>query len=159
MESLQLEDRTLGFDKKNFVPGGLRQVNSPRVITSIKHRMAVQKAMDLIATRVQDPPTLGELASWAGLSRTYFSQVFKQVVGMRFQDYLIQVRIDKAKDLLEDINLTVKEIACVAGFRDPNHFSRSFRKKTGVTPTNWRVRKMEKSSCFFSKQNREKRDW
>lgn len=145
MNPLQVEDRNLGFDKKISTLSDLSQINSQRIITTIKHRMAVQKTLDLIRARIQDPPTLGELAFLAGLSRTYFSPVFKDVAGMRLQDYLSQARINKAKDLLSDINLTIKQIAYEVGFRDPNHFSRTFKKKTGITPTNWRLKKVEYS--------------
>ena len=143
MEPLQVKDRNPGFDKKNFVLSDLRQINSPKTITTIKHRMAVQKALDLIRARIQDPPSLGELALLTGLSRTYFSPVFKEVVGMGLQDYLTQARINKAKDLLGNINSTVKQIAYDVGFRDPDHFSRTFKKKTGITPTNWKLKKVE----------------
>jgi two-component system response regulator YesN len=107
--------------------------------------MAVQKVLDLIETRLYDPPTLGELARLAELSRSYFSPVFKEVVGMRLQDYLFEARIHKAKNLLSNINLTIKQIAYEVGFKDPGHFSRTFKKKTGMTPTNWRMRIIENS--------------
>lgn len=143
MESLQVKDRNPGVGKKNFVPSDLRQINSQKAITTIKHRMAVKKAQDLIRAKIQDPPSLGELAFLAGLSRTYFSPVFKEVAGMGIQDYLIRTRINKAKDLLSNINLTIKQIAYEVGFRDPNHFSRTFKKETGITPTNWRLKKAQ----------------
>jgi AraC-like DNA-binding protein len=145
MESLNIRDRNPGFDEKNFVPGHPYQINSQKVMTMIKHRMAVKKILDLIEARLHDPPTLDELASLAGLSRSYFSSVFKEVVGMRLQDYLFQARINKAKDLLNDINLTIKQVAYKVGFRDPDHFSRTFKKKTGITPTNWRLKKVGNS--------------
>ena len=131
-----------------------------KVVTTIKHRIAVQKAQDLIRARIQDPPTLAELAFLTGLSRTYFSPVFKEVVGMGLKDYLTQARINKAKDLLGDINLTIKKIAYEVGFRDPNHFSRTFKKRTGATPTNWRLRKVEtllKRGSFIQKFERRER--
>ena len=149
MESL--ENRNIGLDKRNFISGDLRQIDSQKVITTIKHMEAVQKALDLIRTRIQDPPTLGELASFAGLSRTYFSPVFKEVVGTGLQNYFIQARINKAKDLLGDINLTVKQVAYAVGFRDPNYFCRAFKQKMGVSPTNWRLKQMKKIESSSSR--------
>jgi AraC-like DNA-binding protein len=102
--------------------------------------MAVQKTLDMIKERIQDPPTLGELASSSGLSRTYFSHVFKEVMGMRLQDYLIQARLNKAKNLLGNIDLKIKKIAFETGFCDPNYFCRFFKKKMGLNPTNWRLK-------------------
>ncbi len=159
MESLNIRNRNPGFDQKNFVPGHPCQINSQKVITTMKHRMAVQKVLDLIEDRPHDPPTLGELSLLAGLSRSYFSPVFKEVVGMRLQDYLSQARINKAKHLLSDINLTIKQVAYMVGFRDPDHFSRTFKKKTGMTPTDWKLMNIKNSYPKGSQRNREKRDW
>ncbi len=142
MESLTINP---GFRENEFTPNLLCQTNSRKVITTIKHRMAVQKVLDLIENRLDDPPTLGELARLSDLSRSYFSPIFKEVVGMGLQDYLFQARINKAKNLLSDINLTIKQIAYKVGFKDPDHFSRTFKKKTGVTPTNWRLKKLRNS--------------
>jgi len=151
MGSLLTEAKPFRFGNKDF-PHDLRQINCQNVTTALKHRMAVQKTLDLIRGRIQDPPRLCELAFLAGLSRTYFSPVFKEVVGMGLQDYLICARIDKAKELLSDINLTIKQIAYEAGFKDPDHFCRTFKKKTGTTPTDWRVRKLEDSLPNFPKR-------
>ena len=107
-------------------------------LTISKHRAAVQKALSGIEARTQYPPSLGELAALSGLGRTYFSFVFKEVTGIRLRDYLIQARINKAKDLLKNAELKVKEIAYQVGFRSPDYFCRIFRKKTGISPTEWR---------------------
>lgn len=111
-------------------------------VTTLKHRTAVQRALDTIEARIKNPPSLAELASLTGLSRTYFSRIFKETTGMTLRDYLIQFRLDKAKDLLDDINLEIKQIAYEVGFNDPDHFSRSFKKKTGLSPTEWRLKKI-----------------
>ena len=113
-------------------------------ITVSKHRAAVQKALNMIEAKVQHPPSLGELASLSRLGRTYFSFVFKEVTGMSLRDYLIQTRISKAKDLLNDADLRIKQIAYKVGFRSPD-FCRLFKKKTGVSPTEWRKACSQKS--------------
>ncbi len=115
-----------------------------QAITVLRHRVAVQNALKMIETRIQDPPTLGELAHCSGLNPTYFSQVFKAVTEMRFQDYLMEIRLKKAKDLLRNINLRIKNIAHESGFKDPNHFCRIFTRKTGLNPTDWRLRNLSK---------------
>ncbi len=143
MESLTIREST--FDQCNFAAGHLYRIDSQKVVTTIKHRTAVRKVLDLIDARLNDPPTLGELARSAGLSRSYFSPVFKQVVGVRLQDYLSQVRINKAKNLLSDMNSTIKQVAYKVGFRDPDYFSRTFKKRTGITPTDWKLMNIENS--------------
>lgn len=143
MKSLQVAKRNLDFDFRGFTFSDCPQTKSQKTITILKHRMAVQKALEMIETRMHDPPTLDELASLSGLSRTYFSYVFKEIMGMRLQDYLVQTRLNKAKDLLSDFNLEIKQIARKVGFRDPNHFCRTFKKKVGVSPTDWRLREIK----------------
>ena len=134
---------------KAILSNNLHQIHPKKNQQSIKilrHRLAVQRAVEMIETRMQDPPTLGELAYCSGLSPNYFSHVFKAVTGMRFQDYLMEIKLNKAKNLLININLRIKNIAHESGFRDPNHFCRIFKRKTGLNPTNWRLRNLPKKT-------------
>jgi two-component system response regulator YesN len=141
MKSLQVRE-TNNFNKRAHNLRDFSQINAQIAISTLKHRMAVQKVLNMINERIQDPPTLAELASFSGLSRTYLSYIFKEVTGMRLQDYLIQVRLNKAKELLSQIDLKVKQIAYEVGFTDPNYFCRAFKKKMGLNPTNWRLREI-----------------
>lgn len=141
MKSLQAGSNN-DNDSKTFMVSTFPQPNPQNTITILRHRMAVQKALNMIEERIQDPPTLAELASFSGLSRTYLSFVFKEVTGIRLQDYLTQVRLEKAKDLLTNIDVKIKQVAHETGFSDPNYFCRSFKKKIGFSPTNWRVRQV-----------------
>lgn len=132
---------------KAIISDNLPQIHpkkNQQAITVLRHRVAVQNALKMIETRMQDPPSLGELAYCSGLSPTYFSLVFKIVTGMRFQDYLMKIRLNKAKNLLKNINLRIKNISHESGFKDPNHFCRIFKRKTGLNPTTWRVRNLRK---------------
>ncbi len=142
MKSLQSGGNEDNFDNRTFMISDFPQANPQNTITILRHRMAVQKALTMIEERIQDPPTLAELASFSGLSRTYLSFVFKEVTGMRLQEYLTQVRLEKAKHLLTNIDVKIKQVAHETGFSDPNYFCRSFKKKIGFSPTNWRVRQV-----------------
>ena len=136
------EDRDKAIISDNLPQ--IRPKKNHQAITVLKHRVAVQNALKMIEARMQDPPSLGELAHCSGLSPTYFSHVFKAVTGMRFQDYLTKIRLNKAKHLLKNINLRIKKIAHESGFKDPNHFCRIFKRRTGLNPTNWRLRNLRK---------------
>lgn len=142
MKSLQARGKNDNFDNRAFNLSNFPQTNPQNTITILRHRLAVQKALNMIKERIQDLPTLAELASFSGLSRTYLSFVFKEVTGMRLQDYVTQVRLEKAKDLLTNIDMKIKQVSHETGFSDPNYFCRSFKKKTGFNPTNWRVRQV-----------------
>lgn len=81
-----------------------------------------------------DDICLKSVASAVNLSPTYFSALFKKDVGMNFIDYLTNVRIDKAKELLCCTSLQVSQIASRVGFSDYRYFGQIFKKHTGKTP-------------------------
>ncbi len=128
-----------------FISGPPPQVNSQKIIAELRREAAVQRALDMMKSRMQDPPMLDELASLSGFSRNYFSHVFRKVMGLRLQDWFTQARLEKAKDLLQDPTLNIKRIAHDSGFRDPNYFCRVFKNGTGLNPTDWRLAIITKS--------------
>jgi AraC-like DNA-binding protein len=75
------------------------------------------------------------VASSVGLSRSHFRFLFKESTGQPFQKYLVAVRLEKAKTLLTDLNMSVSEVSQAVGFVSPSHFSRAFAKRFGVPPT------------------------
>ena len=78
------------------------------------------------------------MSDTVNVSPYYFSKLFKAETGMNFIDYLTQLRMDKAKDLLAHTNKSMKEICREVGYSDPNYFSRSFKKNVGLTPTEYK---------------------
>ena len=67
-----------------------------------------------------------------------FFTIFKEESGYNFIEYLTNVRMDRAKELLDNSDLSMKEICAMCGYTDPNYFSRSFKKNVGVTPTEYK---------------------
>ncbi len=84
--------------------------------------------------------SLDDVSRVVNISPYYFRKVFKEASGLNFIEYLTNIRIEKAKDLLENSNLSIKEICVSCGYTDPNYFSRSFKKNVGVTPTEYKER-------------------
>ena len=82
--------------------------------------------------------SLDDVSRVVNISPYYFSKVFKEESGLNFIEYLTNIRIDKAKELLDSTSLSIKEICVSCGYTDPNYFSRSFKKKVGVTPTEYK---------------------
>lgn len=72
------------------------------------------------------------------LSPYYFSKLFKDEAGCNFVEYVTNLRIRKAKELLVGNDKSMKEICGAVGYSDPNYFSRIFKKNTGMTPTEFR---------------------
>lgn len=79
--------------------------------------------------------TLEKLAQDQFLSPTYLSKIFKEATGVSPINYLIEIRLKRAKDMLKNDNLTIKEVASAVGYQDAYHFSKSFKKLYGVSPS------------------------
>ncbi|MBR4979130.1 MAG: helix-turn-helix domain-containing protein [Clostridia bacterium] len=79
-----------------------------------------------------------EMAKMCYMGRDRFNHVFKEAVGYSPNKYLIKIRIDRAKQLLYDEGLTVKETAEIVGYTDINYFSRLFKKETGISPKDYK---------------------
>ncbi|MFA6783893.1 MAG: helix-turn-helix transcriptional regulator, partial [Sphaerochaeta sp.] len=77
------------------------------------------------------------------LNTKYFSQLCKSYLGATFVEYLTNVRMEKAKQLLSEGTLSVKEIAETTGFLDGNYFSRVFRNYYGKTPSSFREERVK----------------
>jgi two-component system, response regulator YesN len=82
--------------------------------------------------------SLKNLAFELGLSSGYLSAKFRDIYGQNFQDYLITLRIAKAKILLLSSDKKMYEIASLVGFEDPNYFSASFKKHAKISPSEFR---------------------
>ena len=88
--------------------------------------------------------TLKDLAFMTGYSTYYFTRLFKKYFGCTMTDYLIEFRIEQSKELLISRTDSLGRIAGLCGFESANYFSRCFRRKVGVTPTEYRNQQMEK---------------
>jgi len=88
--------------------------------------------------------TVPSLARLAGLSPTHFSRVFKSSFGTSPIDWLRRERISQAKRRLADTVDDIKEIAEQVGYSDRYFFSKDFKKHTGFTPTQFRVRETDR---------------
>lgn len=83
--------------------------------------------------------SLNAAAAHVFVSPTYLSILFKKKLGVTFIDYLINLRMEKAKALLRDTGKRTYEIAAETGYSDPQYFSSCFKKYTGLTPTEYRA--------------------
>jgi transcriptional regulator GlxA family with amidase domain len=98
----------------------------------------VQHVVSFIRNHYQQKLTLREMAKSVNLSTWWFCHLFKAETGTSPERYLAQVRLEKAKGLLESTFLTVKEVTTEIGMSDAGQFSRSFKAAYGLTPAKWR---------------------
>ncbi len=96
------------------------------------------RAIRAIEKRFAESLLVSELATEAGLSTTYFSEVFKKATGLSPHQYLLRVRIERVRDALRATDLAVASIAQNFGFSSQSHLNAAFRKIMGVTPSRYR---------------------
>lgn len=98
----------------------------------------VQHVVSFIRNNYQRKLTLREMAKSVNLSTWWLCHLFKTNTGTSPERFLAQVRLEKAKTLLENSFLSVKEVTTEVGMSDPGYFSRSFKAAYGMTPAQWR---------------------
>lgn len=94
----------------------------------------LQQVRDYINEHLEQDLTLSELAAVVHMSPSYFSGSFKQLTGLAPHQYVIQCRVERAKQLLVQNKLSIAEIALQVGFAHQSHLSRHFKRLVGVTP-------------------------
>ena len=82
--------------------------------------------------------SLDSVSAMLKLNASYFSSLFKRTFGVNFLDYLTQLRMDAARELLRDPLRSTAEVAGMVGYESANYFTRAFKKNVGMTPTDYR---------------------
>lgn len=99
---------------------------------------AVRSVKSYIQQHYAEKITLVSAAQQVFLNASYLSKIFAEVEKMGFADYLCQVRIEHAKELLADYSLRIYEISERVGYQDVKHFMKTFKKREGITPREYR---------------------
>jgi two-component system response regulator YesN len=107
--------------------------------TSSQYTGMIRQAKEFIERHYMEPNlSLVDIASRVNLSPSHFSTIFSQETHQTFKDYLTEIRIRKAKELLRTTVLRATDISCQVGYNDPHYFSFTFKKNTGLSPTEFR---------------------
>jgi len=93
-----------------------------------------------IADHYQAPAPVAAMARLSGLPERSFKRRFRQATGMPPLEYVHTLRIEEAKQMLESGEAPVEEVAAEVGYEDPGFFSRLFRRKVGLSPSQYRRR-------------------
>ena len=93
---------------------------------------------DYIHNNYKKNITLDDVASLIDMSSQYTSKLFKELFEVNFTDYILELRIEAAKDRLTGSMMKIKDIAGEVGYDDANYFCRIFKKRIGMTPKEYR---------------------
>ena len=104
----------------------------------------VEQVLNFIEVSYSDGITIQGIADRMNLNRSYLSRLFKGVMGMSIQDYLVDRRIRQACVLLKNTDLPVRVVARSVSYQDALHFSRLFHQKKGISPSEYRARNQGK---------------
>lgn len=100
---------------------------------------ALKPALDFMQEHSRSNPPLAEIAARVHLAPNHFHRRFRRLFGITPFNHMLVQRINRARHLLADTSLTVKEVAAEAGYDNPLYFSRVFTRQTRVTPSAYRV--------------------
>ena len=105
---------------------------------ALREMRPITEAKHYIQQHYQEALRLEDVSTAVGFNATYFSTLFKKETGQNFMDYLTELRISKAKELLCGEELSVQDVAEQVGYRDLKYFSRLFKKLTGASPSDYK---------------------
>ena len=114
------------------------------VSSSFKNTIPLSDVCAYIAEHFTEELSLEHVAEYAGFSKYHFERIFTEYNGITFYRYLQQMRINYAQTLLSNHDLTITDIAGMAGFASTTAFTRAFKKNTGYPPSEYRMLNEEK---------------
>jgi AraC family transcriptional regulator len=130
--------------------GHMMRVANARTSVGVGHSSSLapwqlRRAMDFMRAHLSGNISLEQLASTCEVSVSYFARGFKNGTGVPPHRWLIEMRIEKAKDFLLNTKASLAEVAVACGFADQCHLTRTFRRATGDTPGAWRCERTNRS--------------
>jgi AraC family transcriptional regulator len=131
LAAVLVQTYSLSMKARRPIKGGLSDVGRRNVI-------------DLVRSRISEDISLADMAAVTGLSITHFSHIFKKSMGESPHQFVLQQRVQCAKELLVSLNLRMIDIALACGFKTQQHFARIFRKVCGLSPTEYQRLKLSK---------------
>lgn len=105
------------------------------------HSDILHKTINFVRENYAEKITLEAAAAHVGLSRSYFSTIFKEELGCSFTNYVNNLRVEKSKDLLLDPVLSLADIADLVGYSDQSYFTKVFTRTVGASPGQYRKKR------------------
>ncbi|MBO4559396.1 MAG: response regulator [Lachnospiraceae bacterium] len=124
-----------GNEKRNLLP----PIPDKEELSSVKQAAIKKIIAGFIEENYVRDISLSDAANALHYSEPYFCKIFKDCFGKSFVLYLTELRVEKSKELLNDITVNVKDICTKVGFRDSNYYTKVFKRMEGMTPTEYRI--------------------
>lgn len=117
-----------------------RQLVQQKSPVDSSSRQKILSSVEYMNRHYFEPIQIEEMAEHCGLSKYHFIHLFRMTMGMTPYAYLIGIRMERAKALLQTGDMTIQEVAFLCGYHDPLYFSRAFSRNLGVSPTDYKQR-------------------
>jgi len=144
-------ERVAGFPSGRLFLDSVEQALAAALINgyAVRHRpvrtyrgglspVRLRKVKEFVHAKMEDELSLGELAQSVGLSTAHFAEMFRKSMGETPHQFVLRVRIERAKEMLRSAQSRVLDVAIACGFKTQQHFARVFRQLCGATPTEYR---------------------
>ena len=126
----------------------VRYIKTHNSTLAKKLPVAIRRGLLYMRQHFNEEITLDAVANQAYLHPVYFSTLFREVMGVRFSKYLMDMRLEYAKRLLINSKKSITEICYMSGFTSLSHFLRCFKDAYGTSPKKYREQNMDKISAF-----------
>ncbi|WP_137817316.1 AraC family transcriptional regulator [Pseudomonas sp. 2FG] len=134
----ELRRNANGPGKKPLIEHYPSLPDSIRLTAEHQKHQALNKVLQYIDQHFRESIDQKELAQRCGMTAFRFSRLFKEVIGLGFMDYVLNKRMEFAKERLDNSQMPITSIGYEAGFKDPSYFARAFRQFAGCTPSEYR---------------------
>ncbi len=111
-------------------------------LKKVSNKNVIYKATEYIKTNYSQKISLSDVANYVFISESYLCKIFKSQLNCNFTDYINDIRIQKSKELLYDTNVPIVQISNCTGFGDQSYFTKVFKKKTGISPAEYRKQRI-----------------
>lgn len=132
-----------GYLRKAYFIGFLKETGKgmAEILDNLEDNHIVRNVKRYLHQHFRENIVIKDLPDNFGVTSAYLSMLFKQETGITLKEFLIKLKIDKAKELLKETNMQVIEISDTIGYDNEHYFSRLFKQKVGITPSQYRNKK------------------
>ena len=130
----------------------LLEPQKTNIVHSLKPHYTIQQAVVYLHSHFKESPRLKDVASLFYMNQNYFCSLFKEATGKNYKEYLLELKLNYAKQLLNNTDWKVSRIASECGYSSHSLFTSEFKKHTSISPAQYRNQKIQNYSSNTSKE-------